>query len=141
MLFELVFRLCVAFQHLVGFEDAQFAGLRDVETALAGVLHEYLDDTAVVVRLGECGVQLDGFRIVLVSLRQTARKGQQVGAVVVGVGEIGEELDGLVQVGYGLVVAVRAFRIVVQSIVIRWYELSIDEMKSIISARVVERFR
>ena len=57
MLFELVFRLCVAFQHLVGFGDSQFAGFREVEAALAGVFHKQLDDAAVVVGLGECGVE------------------------------------------------------------------------------------
>mgnify|MGYP006948527870 CR=1 FL=1 len=113
---SLLLALCVALEDAVGLIDAQLARLREVEAPLARILHQNLDDAAVVVRLGKVGVELDALRVVLEGLGQVAREGLQRGAVVVAVGEVGEELDGLVQVGDGLVVAVRALAVVVEPV-------------------------
>ena len=47
---------CVVLQCLVSILYAKLARLREVETALACILHKYLHQASVIIRLAEVGI-------------------------------------------------------------------------------------
>lgn len=94
--------LGVSLDEVVGAVETQFTGLAEVAKGWLALVHEQAGDAAIVVGLGELGLQLDGAGVGCNGFVVVVELNVDVAHVVVGKDHVGFEFRDTLEVGKGL---------------------------------------